>query len=419
MSEAMQKAGVNPFSLRTVLLLVGLGSVVFVALLWMIGAGMMAGPVNDGGNHAGGRGLNGFAAFTRLLEDQGHTVRQVRTAASLDEPALLVLTPPHEADAEGLSETLDKRLRRGPTILVLPKWRAFTVPAGIPGSKAKEGWVALDGGRVPAWAEKLDTGPLDVRVRSLPKRAARWQGLGLTGRFPDPRTVQSLSSGRIVPIVRDGEGQALAGYLDQDEDSGTFPLLIVAEPDLLDNYGFARKENALLALSLVRSLTQGEDMPVLFDLTLNGHGRSANLLTLAFTPPFLAATLCLLMAALVVGWRAFLRFGTPRAPDRAIAFGKRALVANAAGLIRRTRRFHLISGPYLRRSRERIARSLAFPPFPTPDEADAAIDKVAASRAPDAPPYTAIATRLQAARKSHELLKAAQDLHALERTLIR
>src|SRR5690606_6603248 len=82
------------------------------------------------------------------------------------------------------------------------------------------------------------------------------------------------------------------------------PLIFVFEPDLLDNYGMAQRENALLAERLVSAASGGERIPVIFDLTLNGLGRSANLLTLAFTPPFLAATICLIIAGIIIGWRA-------------------------------------------------------------------------------------------------------------------
>ncbi len=158
-------------------------------------------------------------------------------------------------------------------------------------------------------------------------------------------------------------------------------------------------------------------LPVSFDLTLNGFARSANLLTLAFTPPFLAATLCLLIAALAVGWRAFLRFGPPRQGTRAIAFGKRALIANAAGLIRRTRRLHLVAAPYADHARERLARALALPRLADAEATEAAIDRALAARAGTPAPFSQIAARLRAARRPADILKAARDMHSLERTL--
>ena len=181
----------------------------------------------------------------------------------------------------------------------------------------------------------------------------------------------------------------------------------------------ARPQSAELAERLVRAAGVSPGGPVLFDLTLNGLGQSANLLTLAFTPPFLAATLCLLLAAVVTGWRAFLRFGPPFMPDRAIAFGKLALVANAAGLMRRSGRLHLLANPYADRARERLAQALALPSALDAEAAGHAIDRALASRRPDAEPFTALVERLKAARGPHDLLKAARDLHALERMLIR
>ncbi len=49
----------SPFNPRTALALVLFGAALFIALLWMIGSGMDSGSTNDGGGHAGGKGLNG------------------------------------------------------------------------------------------------------------------------------------------------------------------------------------------------------------------------------------------------------------------------------------------------------------------------------------------------------------------------
>jgi len=160
-------------------------------------------------------------------------------------------------------------------------------------------------------------------------------------------------------------------------------------------------------------------MPVVFDLTLNGHARTANLLTLAFTPPFLAATLCLLLAAVVIGWRAFVRFGPPRQAGRAIAFGKRALVANSAGFLRRTRRLHLVTLPYADRARAATIRALGLARQPSVEAAERAIDRALVARAPESPPFSAIAARLRSARSDAQAVTAARELHALERKLTR
>lgn len=439
MSEAGAiDTGGNPFSPKATLALVLFGGIVFVALLWMIGAGMTSGSANDGGSHAGGKGLNGYAAFAEFLEKRGMTVSRLQSEARLDDPGLLVLTPPQMADGAEIEAIVSRRRYDGPTLVVTPKWVAVPVPPQL--SQAKQGWVQLAGTEPPHWRGFLD----DVGVTISPMRAggkpARWRGAGVEGDLPVSESVLSGTGDRLVPLVVGvQDGRILAAYVDDGgyyptlealalrpaaspsdaEDDGLYPIVLIFEPDLVDNYGMADFANAQLAERLVRAASGGSGQPVNFDLTLNGYARSANLLTLAFTPPFLAATLCLLMAAIAVGWRAFLRFGPPRKASRAIAFGKRALVANAAGLIRRTRRMHLVAAPYVAHARERIARQLALPRQADIAATNAAIDRAIAARRPDARPFSAIAAGLVNARRPHEVLKAAQELHALERTLTR
>jgi hypothetical protein len=420
----------NPFSPRAVLALVVFGAVVFVALLWMIGSGM-TGSTNDGGAHVGGKGLNGYAAFAGFLERRGYTVGRLRSEGRLDDPGLLVLTPPQTAKGKDIDAIVAKRRSVGPTLVIAPKW--YAAPAqGAPG--ARRGWVSLLGTGAPAWDGFLD----DVSVDIAPMPGGRWAGAGASGRVPVAGKVESGQGRRLAPLVIGGEdGRILAAYVDDggvypgleriavkravrtEERTDLYPIVLVFEPDLLDNYGMAKPTSAQLADRLVQAATAGGERTVNFDLTLNGFARQPNLLTLAFTPPFLAATLCLLLAALAVGWRAFQRFGPPRAAPRAIAFGKRALVANAAGLIRRSRRLHLIAAPYATRARERLAHVLALQRQADADATEAAIDRALAARAPGAMPFSGAAARLRAARSPHDLLKAAQELHALERTLIR
>jgi len=423
------------FSPRGVLALVLFGAVVFVALLWMIGAGMASGPTNNGGSHAGGRGLNGYSAFAAYLERRGRTVRQSRSEGALDDAGLLILTPPQEADGEELERVVAARRMLGPTMVIAPKWLAAPAPSGTKG--AKRGWVYLLGASPPAWRGFLD----DVGVRLAPGgrgKHAPWTGAGVEGELPDASQVLSGSGPRLVPLVTSrADGRMLAAYVDDGGDypalrsialsrgridadnEDIYPLVLVFEPDLLDNWGMGKQSSAVLAERLVDAAGGFRGTTVTFDLTFNGLGRSANLLTLAFTPPFLAATLCLLIAALLLGWRAFVRMGPPRRAGRAIAFGKRALVANAAALIRRTGRLHLVSAPYLARTRQRLVRLLELPRDLAPQAADAAIDRALAARDPAAMPFTARAAKIAAARRPHDLVKAAQDLHSLERMLTR
>jgi hypothetical protein len=294
-------------------------------------------------------------------------------------------------------------------------------------TKAQEGWVILGGTRPPHWANQLRAfGPLDIHLEEAPQRT-RWLGLGRAGLLPDKAPVQTISSGAITALVRDGRGQTLAAYRDDgtmpaaltgevsDEETAAYPLVVVAEPDLLNNYGLADRSRAALAVALVSGAAEGA--PIVFDLTLAGLGIEANLLTLAFAPPFLAATLCLLLAAAATGWRAFLRFGPPRTQGRAIAFGKRALVTNAAGLIVRSGRLHLLGRPYAEAARQRLVRGFAFPRGGDAGTELTALDRAAKAQGAGDHAFSQASARLSQARSERELVKAAHDLHALERTL--
>ena len=117
-------------------------------------------------------------------------------------------------------------------------------------------------------------------------------------------------------------------------------------------------------------------------------------------------------------WRAYHRFGPPLLAARSIAFGKRALVANAAGLLRRAKRLHLLGGPYADAARERLVKALALPARLEPEAAEAAIDRALAVRAPDAQTFTAAAADLRAAKRPRDMLRAAQRLNSLERILL-
>ena len=424
----------NAFNPKVVLGLLLFGALAFAATLYFIGAGETSRGPNDGGSHAASRGLTGYAALADILEAEGHDVALSRNQGALDDEGLLILTPPTFADGEELAELIEQRRYVGPTILVLPKWFAMEIPANAPVEK-DDGWVVLRSAAKPSWIEDFE-GRLDTELRLgplEPQSDGDWRWGDWSGTLPDRSQAQTISDATMIPLVTASNGEILVGYYDDggyypvlDEAAGLAPvgedgrdtsrwnLTVVADPDLFDNYGMADRDRAALAHELVDVAMEGEDLPVIFDLTLNGLGKTQNLLTLAFAPPFLAATLCLVLALAVVGWRAFRRFGPPLAEDRAIAFGKRRLVANGAAFILRTRRLHLLTAPYIETIRHRIAAALRLR-----SADDDALDQAIARRAPDAPRFADSAAALRGASRPHDILRAASALKALERKLTR
>ncbi|MGB3379932.1 DUF4350 domain-containing protein [Allopontixanthobacter sediminis] len=429
----MTTRAAGPFNPKVMLALVLFGALAFFATLYFIGTGQTGGG-NDGGGHAAGRGLNGYAALAELLEDDGYDVSLSRSPGALTGESLLILTPPAFMEAEDLAEVIENRRLAGPTLVILPKWNVSEIPDQWDVEKEK-GWVLLSGASEPFWLQELEGDlAMEGAVTELEPTGPHWRGLGMSGNLPDPVRSLSISGDRITPVVRDSDGETLIGYLD---DGGYYPdladaasiaaterddedayekwgVVFVAETDLLNNYGMADAQRAELAREIVALSMESYDLPVTFDLTQSGLGGTENLLTLAMKPPFLAATLCLLIAMLVVGWRAFRRFGPPASEGRAIAFGKRQLVANSAGLIQRTRRMHLLSAPYADMMRSRIAAALGLHRAD-----DSQIDAALHRRLPDEPSFGQTLDHLRKARTPHEVLRAANALRSLERKLSR
>jgi hypothetical protein len=396
----------SPFSPLAALALVLAGGILLVAMLWMIGAGVAAGDTNDGGAHGGGRGLNGYGGLYRLLENTGHDVSYARDEAALRQPGLLILTPPPWADGGDIAGIVAQHRAYGPVLIITPKWQASNAGTDQPG--VERGWVRLEGTKTPEWEGFLD----DVSVGIAPAAAPVIDAHGGRAILPYPAKVMSGSGQKLIPSVSDARGRILAATYRGEH------LALIFEPDLANNAGFAHAENAAITLRLIDDLLPPGEHRVMFDLTLNGLGRQPNLLTLAFGPPYLAATLALILAGVAVLWRAYARFGPPLAPMRDIAFGKRALAENSAGLIVRARRFHLLPGPYADAARGRIAAALGLPPHGDARMLEAAIDRALAARAPEHS-YTQASAALRAARRPSDIAQAARQLHAIERILTR
>src|SRR5690606_23616928 len=236
----------------------------------------------------------------------------------------------------------------------------------------------------------------------------------------------------IVPLVRDEHGDVLAGYLRDSgiyptldraagripgnrSDQALWPLVIVAEPDLLNNQALADRGRARMAVALIEATLDGYDGPIVFDLTLAGFGTSRNLLTLAFEPPLLAATLCLLLAALVIAWRAARRFEPPLAEVPEWVTGKRQLARNSAALIERAKRLHLLGPPYAALVSARLAVRLNIRET-DPEAREAAIGHALAARG-IAADFSSRLAALRQARRASDLLRAAGALWTLERTV--
>jgi len=144
---------------------------------------------------------------------------------------------------------------------------------------------------------------------------------------------------------------------------GKKPIYILTEPDLMNNQGLADETRAETALAIVQSLRNGSG-PVRMDVTLNGMSRAPSLFKALFEPPFRGATLCALLAALLMALHALARFGAATGGEPRRVRGKRALADNTAALVHMMGREAGMAARYVQASREMVLARLGRPGEP-------------------------------------------------------
>lgn len=428
MNQASMNRSAAPFSLPALLALVLVGTGTFLLFLYAIAMGWTGNDSMAATERADSNALNGFSGLADLLERRGHDVQVVRGRLHRDEAEwasdLVILTPGLASDPAELTAAIGERRYRGPTIVILPKW-AVTPLQGEQAQGRPDEWVNLQPGFTPSWFAQVEA---FEGLQLGTGRTGGWRMDDLSGQIPQPDFEQAIegdTAGKlIVPLITDAEGDIIAGDWTGGNDGrgvdegGAYPLIIVAEPDLFNNYGMGDERRARAAVRLIEDALTEAGQPIVFDMEIDGLGDGANLLTLAFRPPFLAATLCLLAALLVVGWRAFRRFGAAVAEQPALAHGKTQLATNGAHLIQRTRRWHLLGAPYAALVAARIAAALHIREGEGPGR-EAAIDAMQDRHGMDGPRFSHAAQDLRNARRLADMLRAAGALKLIERTLVK
>lgn len=389
------RAGVQgAFRPATIGVVVAIGIVAFAAML-ILGAyapDLRSG--RNGGSHALSNAATGYGGIVQLARATGRNPLILRNEAFLDTEDLVVLTP--ETGATDMSQVLERRGVR-PTLIVLPKWN--TVP-----DPARTGWVRSQGLR-PVWDAQGVLSPAhNLRVRrhrgegrpllTVPGHAPREM------RFTAPGGLQTVAGPGWKPIVTDSAGRAVLIQF------GSQAFYVLADPDLLSNHGLADRRQAAAALAMLDFLNSTGAGSITFDVTLNGLGQTRSPLRLMFDPPFLAATLAIAAALLLAGLQAVSRFGPARRPERAIAFGKAALIDNAAALVRQARREARLGGRYAEMIRDKAVTVFAVPAKLRDEAVTEYLDKLDGRSS-----FSALASAAAQARSREELLAAAQALH--------
>lgn len=390
-SEAAREGAFNP---ATMLLITAIGSLAFIAML-VLGAyapDLRSG--HNGGSHALSNAATGFSGLVRLADETGRRPVIVRSQSDFKNENLAVITPDHgSADLNKILETRGSRA----TLIVLPKW--LTIP-----DPKNNGWV-----RVLALLPATDPGrTLDPAIPLIITRS-RGHGEALVSsaiaappdlHFLAPAVVQTMSGKGLQPLITTAQGQVVLAKLDRGN------LYVLSEPDLINNHGMGDERQAKAALALLDYLNSTGNDGILFDVTANGLGHSKSPLRLAFDAPFLAVTLTIFAAMLLAAWQALIRFGPVQRRERAIAFGKAALVDNSAALIRKAGREAHLGSRYVDLIRERVLSLFHLPARLDPEALDARLEGLNAHRS-----FASAAEAASNARSREELLDAAQSLN--------
>ncbi len=338
------------FSPRTILALVLVGVFSFAGLAVLAAYAPELRGSTDAGSHALSPSAVGFKGATVMLQEEGAPTLVSRVVPTLGRPrpGLTVLTPTmltHQAD-------LKPFLGQPHLLIVLPKWRAQPQPLHV-------GWAdkvgILQVGNVVSNLLGAYAPKTEVRLRNGVSQP-RLYGAG--GPFAAGTYLPLAPIDRLQTLAGDGWGPALV-----DEQGGVVlaysrkhpEVLVLADPDLLNTQGLAKLDNARAGMAILNAI-RGDD-GVIFDVTLDGFTRGRGIGRMMLQPPWLAATLCGVAAAVLMGLHALARFGPTLTRGRAIALGKRALVDNSAGLVRMAGREAELAPAYIALNKVIVGRA--------------------------------------------------------------
>lgn len=401
------------FNVRIIAAVIIAGIVGFIGYWALTAFAPELGSGRDGAAHGLSSSAAGYSGVIALMEEVGHPVSIVRNpeggapkSGNTRFGGLLVLTPDPRTSPDAIVERLEKV--EGPVLIILPKHRVFP-------DILHRGWASRAGlVEAPESILKISNWGLDPKTDTrsfsgVNRMVSLWDEAPFRLVMND-EDLRSVSGKGVIPLLQI-EGQTVLAEL-----SGRKDLFVLADPDFVNNRALRDPAQATSAIALLRGIA-GPGEPIAFDVVLNGYGANSNsLLRLAFVPPFLGLTLCLIIAALLALWQGFVRFGPPWREGRNVAFGKAGLVANSARLIVQARRITNFASRYGAMVRESAARRLHAPPGLTGTALDQWLDRFADRRGQR---FSTLLARLETAGNPVEIVQCAAALGQWRKDVLR
>jgi len=371
MSAAEPTSATLPaFSPKVILALVLVGVVAFAGLAVLAAYAPDLRGGEDGRAHALSRSAIGYAGAPILMEKLGLQTVVSRTrpgvaaappdADAADDEAYAaledagktqayVLTPDGTEEADALKPFVQS----GRVLIVMPKWIAAPDPI-------RRGYVRKINvyprgdydDLFKAYAKSTRLTPGKAASRPALRAVSGPLGSGTYFQLGRIDRLQTVSGQGWTPILVDATGAMVLA-----RSTKTPEVWLLADPDLLNNHGLADLQNARTGAAILQALSGDGERGLTFDVTLNGFERGRGLWRTMLEPPWLAATLIGVMAAVLMGVHALARFGQPQRRPRAFALGARALVDNSADLVRTARREHELAPAYAALIRALVTRA--------------------------------------------------------------
>ncbi|MGM0574859.1 MAG: DUF4350 domain-containing protein [Myxococcota bacterium] len=319
----------DTFRRRTFWVLMGVAglSVVTALVLALLGDDLFE--ARSAGADSFSRSAVGHRALAKLLEEGGVPVEVSRSATATrlgPGRALLLAEPPAASERQATTSLVADALEAGSeVVVVLPKWSAAPDPVR-PGHVVR---VTLrpeeDVEEALGAATSLGSAPVrDAVVRLDATLEGPWE-------TPWEALEPTLERPQLLAWGLDGMDPLVStdvGVLVARHDSG---VCVVSDPDLLNNAGLGRGDNAALAHLLFAEHLSAERVVV--DEVLHGFEYQPSLWAELLSFPLVLVTFHALALLLLVVWAGVGRFGRPQPAPPRVPPGKETLIAHTAELL--------------------------------------------------------------------------------------
>jgi hypothetical protein len=333
------------FSKRTATVVVVLGVASFIAMLILMARGEPNRKILTADPSVFSESSLGHRAAFEFLRESGLAVKTRRNRRSLaaDSRTAVVAAEPQrspekkslfEEEDEGafdpeteLHQLADQAFGLGaPFVLVLPKWKGDRVRT------AGRLWIknaSLEpASQVIKPVDLLAEAAFNSRnVVRLGGQTARTLdvGDGKSVELVAPQLLRHDLSG-LQPIVASSEGILIARIADH---RGVW--YVVSDPDLFNNHGLARGDNAAVLLNFLRGTLAVSS--VLFDEVTHGFAAETPFMAELLNFPLVVVVLHAAALFGLLVWRGFARFGKPTPLPPRLQPGKAGLIENTAHLL--------------------------------------------------------------------------------------